>query len=220
MTLIDNRSRSPELRATWGLSIYVEVGERKILFDTGPSWRILYENAYKLGVNLSEVEYVVLSHWHYDHAGALPNVLSVSNAKAVVPERVRGVIVDEEKIVIAEKPLQIFENAITTGALKGRIKEQSLLLISDRGAIVLTGCAHPGLKTVLKASSEICGKIYALIGGFHISGFEADKALRVIERYNVEKVSPCHCTSLEAIREISLKHRGYIENGVGTIIEF
>ena len=62
-----------ELEAEHGLSFYVETPESKFLFDcghTGAAWR----NAEKMGVNLSAVEFVALSHSHYDHIGALPYI--------------------------------------------------------------------------------------------------------------------------------------------------
>ena len=57
-----------------GFSAYVEFEGKKILFDTGQSGAFS-DNAKKLKVNLSEVDYVVLSHGHYDHTGGVPALL-------------------------------------------------------------------------------------------------------------------------------------------------
>lgn len=51
-----------------GLSFYIEVGVHKILFDTGTG-DIVVRNAEKMNVVLSEIDHVILSHNHYDHAG-------------------------------------------------------------------------------------------------------------------------------------------------------
>lgn len=62
------------------LSFYIEDGSEKILFDTGYS-DIFYTNAKKLGIDLSVVSKVVLSHGHNDHTGGLPVLDSIFQAK-------------------------------------------------------------------------------------------------------------------------------------------
>jgi len=57
-----------------GLSMLVETDENTFLFDTGPSERII-ENAQRLGVDLSKIDKIALSHGHYDHSGGLPQLL-------------------------------------------------------------------------------------------------------------------------------------------------
>ena len=55
----------------WGYSALVEADGRKILFDTGGRPEIVLQNARELGIDLSDVEEVVLSHNHWDHVGGL-----------------------------------------------------------------------------------------------------------------------------------------------------
>lgn len=68
--LIDNITKN-DLLSEWGLSFYIEYKGHKFLLDTGKSGQFA-ENARKLGVNLNEVEYGILSHAHYDHADGIP----------------------------------------------------------------------------------------------------------------------------------------------------
>jgi 7,8-dihydropterin-6-yl-methyl-4-(beta-D-ribofuranosyl)aminobenzene 5'-phosphate synthase len=71
ITLLENtRLENSLLEARHGLSLYIETDNYKLLFDTGHDDSIL-KNATMLGVDLSDVEAVVLSHGHYDHAGGL-----------------------------------------------------------------------------------------------------------------------------------------------------
>ena len=70
VTLLENTACTADLRHAHGLSLYLEAGSHRILFDMGPNAGFL-ENAEKLGVNLAAVDVAFLSHGHYDHAGGL-----------------------------------------------------------------------------------------------------------------------------------------------------
>ena len=69
--LVDNKSILQEkYMPEHGLSLFVEVDNQSILFDTGAT-DVYIQNAKKMGVDLKKVDYVVLSHGHYDHTGGL-----------------------------------------------------------------------------------------------------------------------------------------------------
>src|SRR5262245_14904657 len=51
-------------------------GKRSMLFDVGPYPDIWLDNARRLGVDLSTIEHVFLSHWHFDHSGGFPRVIA------------------------------------------------------------------------------------------------------------------------------------------------
>ena len=70
INLVENELGESDCEAAHGLSFYVETANHKILFDTSPSDFVL-RNAQKLGVNLSAVDTVILSHGHYDHSGGI-----------------------------------------------------------------------------------------------------------------------------------------------------
>lgn len=53
-----------------GFSVYIEIENNKILFDAGPSQNFM-KNAEKLGIDLNQVDTIVLSHGHYDHGDGL-----------------------------------------------------------------------------------------------------------------------------------------------------
>lgn len=77
--LIDNIADSP-LKDEWGLCVYIEHEGKKILLDTGASSKFT-DNAKKLGIDLSEIDYAVLSHAHYDHADGMEEFFGL-NSKA------------------------------------------------------------------------------------------------------------------------------------------
>ena len=70
IALIENLAYKQDLIAEHGLSIYIETEDRKIIFDTGQSGLFL-QNSEKLGVNIENIDSLVLSHGHYDHTGGL-----------------------------------------------------------------------------------------------------------------------------------------------------
>lgn len=59
------------LKVRPGLSLLVEDESTSILFDTGPDGSFM-QNALAMGIDLSDVSAVVLSHGHYDHCGGVP----------------------------------------------------------------------------------------------------------------------------------------------------
>lgn len=74
--LIDNITKS-ELLAEWGLSVYIEYGDKNILLDTGDSNNFI-ENAKALGTDLTKVNFAVLSHAHYDHSNGMDGFFEVN----------------------------------------------------------------------------------------------------------------------------------------------
>jgi 7,8-dihydropterin-6-yl-methyl-4-(beta-D-ribofuranosyl)aminobenzene 5'-phosphate synthase len=82
ITLIENLVYQQGLVAEHGLSIYIEVDDRKIVFDTGQSG-LFIQNAQKLGIEIEDIDALILSHGHYDHTGGLYPFLE-KNSKAKV----------------------------------------------------------------------------------------------------------------------------------------
>jgi 7,8-dihydropterin-6-yl-methyl-4-(beta-D-ribofuranosyl)aminobenzene 5'-phosphate synthase len=75
VTLSENSAGQPDVLAEWGLSVLVESGERNILLDAGASTSVVH-NADVLGIDLSKIDCIVLSHGHFDHTGGLRSLLT------------------------------------------------------------------------------------------------------------------------------------------------
>ena len=70
--LVDDSVSAKGLCAEHGLSMLIETPEKNMLFDTGQS-SLFLQNAQRLGVDVSDIDTIVLSHCHYDHAGGVPD---------------------------------------------------------------------------------------------------------------------------------------------------
>ncbi|MHC1696173.1 MAG: MBL fold metallo-hydrolase [Eubacteriales bacterium] len=80
--LIENTGVSYEYAVEHGLSILIEAGGHKILFDTGSSGGFA-DNAAKMGIDISSVDTVVISHAHYDHGGGMSRLLKENNTATI-----------------------------------------------------------------------------------------------------------------------------------------
>lgn len=80
--LIENESEKIDLHKEHGISLYIETDGRKILFDTGASGAFI-ANAQKMGVDIEDIDKVIISHAHSDHCGGLMGFLD-TNVKAPV----------------------------------------------------------------------------------------------------------------------------------------
>lgn len=84
--LAENRALKEGFNPEHGLSLYIEVNGKKILFDMGKT-DAFAENAKKLGVNLADIDFAVLSHGHYDHGGGLKKFLEINETAPVYISR-------------------------------------------------------------------------------------------------------------------------------------
>ena len=90
--LFDAFGKNLALQKDWGYAALIEYGGKRILFDTGDNPEILAHNAKMMGVDLSKLDFVVMSHRHSDHMGGLTYLLSVNpKVKIYAPKENFGV---------------------------------------------------------------------------------------------------------------------------------
>ncbi|MBI3950188.1 MAG: MBL fold metallo-hydrolase [Acidobacteria bacterium] len=229
-TVYDNYEHDPRLRAGWGFSCLVEAGDRKILFDTGADRMTEMFNIERLEIDLKQVGAIFLSHAHCDHVGGLTSVLEAASGPKVylglrsplsLKERVRS---GGGEPVAVKGLTQVFENVHSTGEMGGSIREQSMVVRTKKGLVVITGCAHPAIVEIARRVKEqFKEKIHLMIGGFHLGGLsdaEINTVISHLKGLNVERVAPCHCTG-ERARGLFAQAYGenYLANGVGKVIQ-
>lgn len=215
------------LRSLWGFSLYLE--EYRLLFDTGSNGRVLLENMKTLGIDIKEIEYLFISHAHWDHIGGIDSVLELNpDLTLFVPQSLSKHLIRDlralakEVVVIGEQPQKLFDRLYTTGLLGEEVPEQSLIVNSEK-PVVITGCGHFGIANIVRRASEIIEKpIYLAVGGFHLmysSKKEIEETIRELEKNGVSCVSPTHCSGDRAITMFA-HYFGthYIPGGIGATI--
>jgi len=232
-TIVDNDVWEKGFSSTWGISFYVETfkedEKHTVLMDTSGSFEKFDKNASKLGIDLTSVEAVFISHWHGDHMGALSQVLSLikHSVPVYVPSAnssgIREIKNANGNPVVCSEPTEFIGGLMSTGEMSKGISEHSLIInVKDKGLVVLTGCSHPGIINILNRTMKASGvdKVYAVMGGFHISGTNVGvKVGKFLKELNVEIVSPCHCTNQDARNGIAkIVREKYVKIGSGKII--
>ncbi|MCR4641780.1 MAG: MBL fold metallo-hydrolase [Lachnospiraceae bacterium] len=269
VNLIENTEGNPDCVSAHGLSFYVETKMHKLLLDLGPSEDTL-KNAEALGIKLSDVDTVILSHGHYDHSGGIIPFTKINNKAAIymqaaaadayyaddgkdAPERYRyiGIDPDIEKLpqlrsvsgdTVIDDELELFtiqkrshELPFTNKRLlvrKGNEyirddfrHEHYLVIRQDGKTVLMSGCAHNGILSILDAYTEKYGKAPdAVISGFHLMKKteyreeeirEISDIAKELNKYPT-KYYTCHCTGVAAfdiMKEIMGDRLSYVHSG-------
>ncbi|HIC94207.1 MAG TPA: MBL fold metallo-hydrolase, partial [Anaerolineae bacterium] len=225
----DNNPCDERLKTAWGFSCLVERGDLTLLFDTGGDAETLLSNMATLGLDPATIDIIVLSHIHGDHVGGLDGLLAINERTTVYlprsfPARFKEQVKAHACVVEVHEPMEIAEGIYTTGELGAGILEQSLVLVTGRGLVVITGCAHPGIVSIVKKAKEIAGgKVYLVMGGFHLGGASQAVIEGIVGDFRelgVQKVAPCHCSG-DLARSIFERTYGedFIRVGVGSRLE-
>ena len=230
ITVYDNYQHNSELKTGFGFGCVIKTKDKNILFDTGSESLTLIGNMEKLGIKPEEINIIVLSHIHGDHVGGLFGFLEKnSNVTVFILDSFPKSFKNEIKqmgalIVEVNKEIEIEKGIYSTGELGILIKEQSLIINTKKGLVIVTGCAHPGIVNIIQRAKELTNKeVYLVIGGFHLGGASDSELKNIIESFrelNVKKVAPCHCSG-DRCRELFKQEykNDFISNGVGKIIE-
>lgn len=137
--LMDNYVTSPKLLSQHGLSFFIEAHNKKILFDAGQTDAFI-NNAKVLGLSLSEIEAIVLSHGHYDHTGGLEGLAKLNKKAQIymhpyalnekfslkdgmirhagIPFKLESIGLNQERIKFNIKAKYIFDDILISGEIQ------------------------------------------------------------------------------------------------------
>ncbi len=224
----DNNPCEQELETEWGFAALVTGSDKNILFDTGGG-RLLLENMEKLAIEPNSVDVVVLSHIHPDHTGGLAGFLEKNpNVTVYLPKSFPKKFKDNVRdhgagIIEVEQSMQICENVYSTGLLGRLIQEQSLIIRTDKGLVIVIGCSHPGIVNIVNTAKDLIkDDIFLVMGGFHLEWAtkgSIEKTVSAFKQLGVSYVGLCHGSGHKA-RSLFEKHFGskYINTGAGKVI--
>ena len=218
--IFDNYPCKEGLTSDWGFSCLIQETEKTILFDTGADGNILLSNMNQLGIDPKIVDIVFLSHEHWDHTGGLSAFLGKNpNCTLYLPKSF-GTRFGAKNYKEISNSVEICKDVHSTGELGTWMKEQSLVLKTEKGLVIITGCAHPGIVNILEKVREIFKqKIYLVIGGFHLldcSDSEIQKIISDFKSLDVKLAGPSHCSGDRAIKLFNREYGdSFVRFGVG-----
>jgi len=232
--IYDNYPADPACATDWGFSCLIEGLEKTTLFDAGRREDIFLKNVAALKLDLGHVGLAALSHFHGDHTGGLGAALRERPGLTLyVPvDKGRNAAPISEnlgkaggRLVPVDQALKLEEGLSLTGTMGVEIKEQSLVLDTGRGLVIITGCAHQGIINILEKAREMTGRpIEAVLGGFHLLETSDAEIGRIIARFKelgVARVGASHCTGDRAIALFREAYKDrFIELGAGRVLRF
>jgi 7,8-dihydropterin-6-yl-methyl-4-(beta-D-ribofuranosyl)aminobenzene 5'-phosphate synthase len=259
----------------WGFAALVEADGRRLLFDAGYRPTTVLENARELGIDLSTLTDVILSHHHGDHTGGLVTLrreLAKTNPAALSRIHVApGIFLSrrcpaaaaaatigscgfmgaevgddqEANPTIAMKreleaggarfiehagATELMPGVWVTGPVPRRYPERnwnpairivtpggliadsvpedmSLVISTDKGLVVITGCGHAGIVNIVEYARQVAGPgpVYAVVGGLHLFAAKDDALAWTAEKLHAAGLVDllgAHCTGIEAVFRI------------------
>ena len=262
--LYDAFGKSSDMQKDWGYAALVEYGGKRILFDTGNNPEILAHNAEAKGIDLSKLDFVVLSHRHGDHMGGLAYVLNV-NPKVTIyapkegfgvygsdlpstfyrkdvslppeqryydgapPEIMRfGSAWPGANFQLIDKNTEITPDIHLIALVSDKpgtleLRELSLAINTPEGQVVVVGCSHPGIDSIMAAASTINPRVHLIAGGFHLvtaGDSDIDRIVTALHnQFKVDYIAPGHCTGEPAFTALRKAFSDrYLYAGLGTTL--
>jgi 7,8-dihydropterin-6-yl-methyl-4-(beta-D-ribofuranosyl)aminobenzene 5'-phosphate synthase len=263
--LYDAFGKNASMKKDWGFSALIEMNGKRILFDAGDNPDIIAQNVKAAGVDLTRLDFVVISHRHSDHMGGLTYLLKVNpNVKIYAPRESFGlfgsslpssfyrkadVLPPEMRYFDGNPPTVMNFGSAWPGANFGLIdkttevspgmtlialvsdapgtkelKELSLAINTPEGIVLIVGCSHPGIDSIVTEAARINTHIHLIAGGLHLVAAPDSVVGKVVtslkDKWKVDWIAPGHCTGEPAF--LALKQafgERYLYAGLGTVVE-
>jgi 7,8-dihydropterin-6-yl-methyl-4-(beta-D-ribofuranosyl)aminobenzene 5'-phosphate synthase len=229
--VFDNTAADSRLTPAWGFAALIEHRGHALLFDTGANPQILLANLDSLGIDLRRVEAIAISHGHGDHTFGLPGVVERGvrvplYALPAFASTIRDRWGDAFPVLETSAGDELIPGVFTTGAMVDPavgIPEQALVIPTDSGLVVVTGCSHQGVVAIVRRAMEMRGgAVHLIVGGFHLlqkSDAEIQEIIAEFRRLGVRSVGATHCTGEQAIASFVAEYGDdFVPAGVGAVL--
>ena len=227
--LVDNTSLIDRYYlAEPAFSLYIEEGDKHILFDTGYS-DVILRNAAAMHIDLNQIDTIVLSHGHNDHTGGLQYLKELKQKIDVVmhpdcfnEKTYEGLDVSAPlkelpnnfNIIRSREAYAISDRLFFMGEIKRTVTrhrwlendplydDSALLYKGEKGIFIMSGCAHSGICNIIEQALTVtgCDHITGVLGGFHMQNDPKynQEVSDYMKDMDIEVLYPCHCTDLMA----------------------
>lgn len=226
--IYDNYQANQSLETDWGFACLVDCQDNQLLFDAGRSAELYKKNVNLLGIHPEDVPLLFISHEHADHTAGIPWILELNpSIRCYLPDAYakqldeRGSLPPNSQ-ALAE-PAHLVGPFYSTGDNFVAFREQGLVVKTEHGGVLITGCGHPGVvPMVMKAEEKLGIEIHTVIGGLHLmnkSNEELNQLADELKKLGVQQICPTHCTGDRAIAVLKASfEEGYIAGGTGKLI--
>lgn len=230
--IAEGSTKWDRLTRRWGVSFLI--GE-DVLFDVFGHEGVFRRNIRKCGIDTSRIKHIVVSHDDWDHIAGLWRLIEGRSDITVyicpgfdqnIKDRIKSLTA---KVVELSGVSLIRDGLYSTGQMYGesngkRIFEQSLILKTESGLAVITGCAHPGISNIVEFVKNNMNKnIFMVMGGFHLKDSSQEKIVSIVEKlkaFGINKIAPTHCTGRIATGIMKQEFEtGFIEMKPASTIE-
>jgi 7,8-dihydropterin-6-yl-methyl-4-(beta-D-ribofuranosyl)aminobenzene 5'-phosphate synthase len=185
--LVEDLYGNADFKNAIGVSYLIRTDHSTIIFDTGidddSTMCVFRYNLNKLGIDISEIDAIFISHNHGDHQNNWKwindktfvnseNVNILPGIKIYVPDDNLDL---EVPVIFSYDPIKISEGVYSTGVINApmffsSILEQGLLFnVKDKGIILISGCGHQTVEKILQRYDKISDvPLYGILGGLHL----------------------------------------------------
>jgi len=227
--IYDNYANKKGMKAHWGFSCYIKGTKKNILFDTGTKSELFLNNLKELKIDHNQVDVIVISHEHSDHTGGLLSFLELNhNLSVILPDSFSYDFKSRLQsfgatALTVKDPVEICKDVFCSEIKNRMINEQSLAINTQKGLVIISGCAHSGIINIIKYFKKILKKeVYMVFGGFHIMNKteqEVNEIIKQMKDLGVRKCGATHCTGDKQIKMFKEAFGdNYVTLGVGSVV--
>jgi 7,8-dihydropterin-6-yl-methyl-4-(beta-D-ribofuranosyl)aminobenzene 5'-phosphate synthase len=223
--IYDNYQDNKNLDTDWGFACLVEYQGKQLLFDAGRKAELYKKNVNLLDIHPEKIPTLFISHEHGDHTAGVPWLTEVNpSIKCYLPSpyalqlKAKGKLPPNSQTVT--EPTHLYGPFYSTGDSFEAFKEQGLVVKTENGGVLITGCGHPGAVPMVDVAEKKLGiRVHTVIGGLHLmqkSGEDLEQLAAKLKEMGIKQICPTHCTGDKSIAMLKESFgEGYISGGTG-----